>query len=217
MNKPLIIKNTHNRLFRRNQNMPDQNIDEYLVGNNNFSLTNSDSGKPVSKQDKFLMDGNKMLWHLDRFEQWKKGEKFAPIHIDAGLSKGCNIQCHYCYGVTQGIFYKSSAKKIFERDALINNYMKSAGEVGVRSIAFIGEAEPTLNPHLYEAVVVGKKSGIDISIGTNGVLLDTRKRGKAALEHLSWVRFNISAASDESYRKIDASKEFDTVIEKVKF
>ena len=95
--------------------------------------------------------------------------------------------------------------------------MKSAGEVGVRSVAFIGEAEPTLNPHLYEAVIVGKNAGIDMSIGTNGVLFDTGKRGKAALEHLSWIRFNISAASDESYRKIHASKEFDTVIEKVKF
>jgi MoaA/NifB/PqqE/SkfB family radical SAM enzyme len=217
MNKPLKIKNTHNRLFRRNQNMPDQNIDEYLVENLNLPLTNIDNGKPKSGQDKFLMDGNKMLWHLDRLEQWKKGEKFAPIHIDAGLSKGCNIQCHYCYGVTQGNFYKSTAKNYFERDALIYNYMKSAGEVGVRSIAFIGEAEPTLNPHLYEAVIVGKNSGIDMSIGTNGVLFDSGKRGKAALEHLSWIRFNISAASDESYRKIHASKEFDTVIEKVKF
>ena len=215
MNKPLP-KNTHNRLFRRNQNMPDQNIDEYLE-NIEYPITNTDQGKPKSNQDKFLMDGNKMLWHIDRLEQWKKGEKFAPIHIDAGLSKGCNIQCHYCYGVTQGNFYKSSAKRIFERDALINNYMKSAGEVGVRSIAFIGEAEPTLNPHLYEAVIVGKNSGIDMSIGTNGVLFDTGPHGKAALEHLSWIRFNISAASDESYRKIHASKEFDTVIEKVKF
>ena len=217
MNKPLTIKNTHNRLFRRNQNMPDQDFDEYLKDDSTFPVVSADNSKPKSGQDKFLMDGNKMLWHLDRFEQWKKGEKFAPIHIDAGLSKGCNIQCHYCYGVTQGNFYRASAKKIFERDALINNYMKSAGEVGVRSIAFIGEAEPTMNPHLYEAVVVGKKSGIDISIGTNGVLFDTRKRGKAALEHLSWIRFNISAASDESYRKIHASKEFDTVVEKVKF
>jgi wyosine [tRNA(Phe)-imidazoG37] synthetase (radical SAM superfamily) len=173
--------------------------------------------KPKSNQDKYLLDGNKMFWHQKRVEEWKNGERIAPIHIDSGLSKGCNIQCHYCFGVTQGNFYKSSAKKIFERNALINNYVKSAGEVGVKSIAFIGEAEPTLNPHMYEAIVVGKNSGVDISVGTNGVLYDTGKRGKAALEHLSWLRFNISAASDQSYRKIHASKEFDTVIEKVKF
>ena len=79
-------KNTHNRLFRRNQNMPDQNIDEYLKDNSTFPVVKADNGKPKSGQDKFLMDGNKMLWHVDRLEQWKKGEIFAPIDIDAGLS-----------------------------------------------------------------------------------------------------------------------------------
>ena len=43
-----------------------------------------------------------MLWHMDRYEAFKNGERFAPVHIDQGLSKGCNIACHYCYGVTQG-------------------------------------------------------------------------------------------------------------------
>jgi MoaA/NifB/PqqE/SkfB family radical SAM enzyme len=196
--------------------MPDQVVDLSMLKRNMPSLLNS-QGKHISSQDKYLMDGNKMLWHLDRVQAWKAGEKFAPIHIDSGLSKGCNIKCHYCYGVTQGNFYTESAKKYIDRDSLIENYLKSAGEMGVRSIAFIGEAEPTLNPHFYEAVVAGKQAGIDISAGTNGVLFDTGRDGQAALEHLSWLRFNISAASDESYRKIHASKMFDTVIEKIRF
>ena len=158
MNKPLNL--SHDRLFRRNANVPDQDISEYLNKNKNLPVT-QEVGKITSKQDKYLMDGNKMLWHMERFKAWQNSEIFAPIHIDAGLSKGCNIQCHYCYGVTQGNFYGAKAKKYFKKDALLNNYLKSAGEVGVKSIAFIGEAEPTLNPHLYEAVVVGKKSGID--------------------------------------------------------
>jgi len=182
----------------------------------------SDSGVsvPVSsvrgKNDKYRMDGNKMVWHLERVAAWQRGERIAPIHIDAGLSKGCNIKCHYCYGVTQGNFFRKGSERVFPREALIR-YMREAGEVGVRSIALIGEAEPTLNPAVYEAIVAGKKAGVDMSMGTNGVLLDTGKAGQEALEHLTWIRFNISAASDYSYRRVHASKEFPTVMEKIKF
>jgi MoaA/NifB/PqqE/SkfB family radical SAM enzyme len=195
--------------------MADQEIE--IANNLDLPSPYNSEGKIISKQDTYNMDGNKMLWHLDRLEDYKNGKRFAPVHIDSGLSKGCNIKCHYCYGVTQGNFYKESAKKFISREALIDNYLRSAGKVGVRSIAFIGEAEPTLNPHLYEAVVVGKESGIDISIGTNGILFDTGRDGQAALEHLSWLRFNVSAGSDKSYRLIHASKEFNTLLEKIKF
>ena len=84
-------------------------------------------------------------------------------------------------------------------------------------MGMIGEAEPTLNPHLYEAIVEGHKAGIDMALGTNGVLLDTGKEGTKALEHLKWIRFNLSAASDESYRKLHGSKEFSTLMKKIKW
>ena len=209
-------KLSHARWQKRNNKLPDQPIKL----KSDFELDQMikvPSTSDRNKNDKFLFDGNKMLWHLDRYEVFKKRERFAPVHIDQGLSKGCNIACHYCYGVTQGNFYKKGSERIFERNALLNNYLKSAGEVGVRSVAIIGEAEPTLNPNLYDAIVVGKNSGIDMSIATNGILWDASQKGEAALEHLEWMRFNISAASHESYIKIHASKEFNTVIEKIKY
>lgn len=166
--------------------------------------------------DQYMMDGNKMLWHMDRVEALKKGEKIAPIHIDAGLSKGCNIRCQYCFGVVQGNFYRKSAERYFPRDALLR-YVRDAGELGVRSMALIGEAEPLLNPHVYEAIVEGKKSGLDMSLGTNGILLDSGKNGEEALEHLTWIRFNISAATHKDYIRIHASRDFDKAVEKIKF
>lgn len=203
----------HDRLRPRNAITPDQTIPTTPRAAADYVIPTLEVRR---KNDKFLMDGNKMLWHLPRVAAWQRGERIAPIHIDQGISKGCNIQCHYCYGVTQGNFYRKGSERVFPREALLN-YMRSAGKIGVGSIAFIGEAEPTLNPALYDAVVLGKQSGVDISIATNGVLWDTGPAGEAALEHLSWIRFNISAASDASYRIIHASKEFPRVIEKIKF
>lgn len=166
--------------------------------------------------DKFMMNGHKLHWHLDRVLEWQRGEHIAPLHIDVGLGKGCNIHCHYCYGITQGNLYKKGANTYIPRNPLLR-YMREAGEVGVRSMALIGESEPTLNPYLYEAIVEGKKAGVDMAVGTNGILFDAGREGEEALEHLTFLRFNISAASKDSYRKLHGSKEFDTFLEKVKF
>ncbi len=166
--------------------------------------------------DTYVMDGHKMIWHTDRLNDWLNGKRISPIHIDAGLSKGCNIKCQYCYGVTQGNFFKKGAQEFFPREPLLR-YMKSAGAAGVRSIAFIGEAEPLLNPHVYEAIVEGKRAGIDMAMGTNGILYNDGPEGRTALEHLSWLRFNISAASDAAYRTIHGSKDFSIAVSKIKF
>lgn len=166
--------------------------------------------------DKYIMDGHKLYWHFDRINDWLNGKKIAPIHIDAGLSKGCNIKCEYCFGAVQRNFYKKGSNIFFPREPLLR-YVKEAGETGVKSMGFIGEGEPLLNPHVYEAIIEGNKAGVDISLGTNGILFDTGQSGREALRYLSWIRFNISAASDESYRRIHNSEEFSKVIEKICF
>lgn len=166
--------------------------------------------------DKFIMDGHKLYWHLDRVNDWLNGNRIAPLHIDVGLSKGCNIRCEYCFGAVQGNFYKKGSEIYFPREALIR-YVKEAGEAGVKSMAFVGEAEPLMNPYVYEAIIEGKKAGVDIALGTNGILFDTGENGEMALESLSWLRFNISAATDESYRKVHSSKDFLKLIEKIRF
>ncbi|WP_041972499.1 radical SAM/SPASM domain-containing protein [Geobacter sp. OR-1] len=166
--------------------------------------------------DRFLMDGHKLYWHLDRVTEWLRGDRISPIHIDAGLSKGCNIRCSYCFGVMQGNVYEEGLESCFPREPLLR-YMRDAGALGVRSIAFVGEAEPLVNPHAYEAIVCGKKSGVDMALGTNGTLFDTGKQGEEALEHLSWLRFNLSAASPDAYLRVHGRDLFAQVLEKIRF
>ena len=162
------------------------------------------------------MDGHKLYWHLDRVQDWLQGKRIAPIHIDVGLSKGCNIKCEYCFGAKQRNVYRQGFADYFPREPLLR-YMRDAGTVGVRSLALIGEGEPLLNPNVYDAIVAGKTAGVDISLATNGILYDTGPAGEGALEHLSWVRFNISAASPESYRRIHSSPDFAVALEKIRF
>lgn len=164
-------------------------------------------------EDKLIMDGHKLLWHLDRVNQWLKDEKIAPLHIDLGITTGCNMACRYCYGILQGRTGK--AKRYDMPKEALFRLLKDAKAVGVRSIALVGEGENTLNNALYAALNYARKIRLDMGLATNGVLLKKEKI-PALLNSLVWLRFNISAATPETYFKIHGAKEFDRVIKNIK-
>lgn len=163
-------------------------------------------------REKFRFDGHKMLYHLDRIQAWQQGERFAPIHIDMGLTKFCNTACLYCYAVVQNM----TKGTMIQRDALLR-YIEDCGKLGVRSIGFIGDGEPTLNPALYDATVLAKKNGIDTSMATNGLLLDM-DRAHDVLRDMTWIRFNLSAGDAEGFQRVHQSKakNFQLLVEKIK-
>lgn len=161
---------------------------------------------------RFRFDGHKMMHHLDRLAAWQRGERFAPVHIDMGLTKFCNTACIYCYAVVQNM----TRGTMIEREALLR-YIDDCGRLGVRSIGFIGDGEPTLNPALYDATVRAGELGVDTSMATNGLLLDM-DRAHDVLKNMSWIRFNLSAGTREGFRRVHQSKEdnFDLLIEKIR-
>jgi len=165
-----------------------------------------------NKTERFRFDGHKMLYHLDRVQAWQEGKPFAPIHIDMGLTKFCNTACIYCYAVVQNM----TKGQMIERQALLN-YIDDCGRLGVRSLGFIGDGEPTLNPTLYDATVRAAELNIDTSMATNGLLIDM-DRAHDLLKNMSWIRFNLSAGNSEGFLKVHQSqrKNFDLLIEKIK-
>ena len=165
-----------------------------------------------NKSKRFRFDGHKMMHHLDRIAAWQRGERFAPIHIDMGLTKFCNTACLYCYAVIQNM----TNGTMIGRDALLS-FIKNCGKLGVRSIGFIGDGEPTLNPTVYDAAILARESGIDTSMATNGILIDM-DRADDLLRNMSWIRFNLSAGDGEGFQRThqSAAKNFDLLIEKIR-
>jgi MoaA/NifB/PqqE/SkfB family radical SAM enzyme len=157
------------------------------------------------------MDGTKLLWHMDRVMQhFDRNERVAPIHIDWGLSKFCNVNCVFCFGIFQNL-----KKEYIQRDALLNS-IKDAADIGVKSIAFIGDGEPTLNPNLYDALKLGKELGLSMALSTSGVALDTDEKIETVLDCCEWMRFSISAGDQEGYKKIHRVDKFDKVVTNIK-
>lgn len=176
-------------------------------------LPNEYSGHTyLNKSEKFRLDGHKLIYHLDRIDGWLKGERIAPIHIDMGLTKFCNMGCIYCIGVTQVM-----SKGVMIEEGALLRFIRDCARLGVRSIGFIGDGEPTLNPAMYEAVSLAKECGIDIGMATNGLALDMKRAGQL-LKDATFIRFNLSAAAPGSFQKIHQSKpeNFNIIAEKIK-
>ena len=76
MNKPLTIKNTHNRLFRRNQNMPDQDIDKYLKNDSNLPVVNENREK-IKKMGLLALDHQRR-----NFSDISMCKKIEEIYLD---------------------------------------------------------------------------------------------------------------------------------------
>jgi MoaA/NifB/PqqE/SkfB family radical SAM enzyme len=165
-----------------------------------------------NKMERFRLDGHKLIYHADRVIAWLKGQRIAPIHIDMGLTKFCNMGCIYCIGVTQGM-----AKAVMIQPSALLRLIDDCGRLGVRSISFIGDGEPTLNPAMYEALISAKNFGIDVGIGTNGLLIDM-DRCDAILKNATFIRINLSCAEAKVFEKIHQSKaeNFNVIVEKIK-
>jgi radical SAM protein with 4Fe4S-binding SPASM domain len=158
------------------------------------------------------MDDTKLLWHMDRVrDRFDRTERIAPVHIDMGIAKFCNIRCEFCYA----IMTQNPSSALIKRDVLLNT-MRDAGAIGVRSIGFIGDGEPTCNPALKDALWEGKKAGLDLSVSTSGVLVNNDAIREAMLECCTWMRFCFSAGTREGYKKIHGKDFFDVVVENIK-
>jgi len=156
--------------------------------------------------DKRRMDADKTLWHMDRvIDHFDKGERVPPVHIDMGITKFCNINCVFCYGV-----YQNMGREKIDRDVLLQT-MKDASEIGVRSMGIIGDGEPTMNRALYDALEIGKKGGLDLALSTNGVTVNTDEKRLNILENTKWTRFCLAAGTREQYKQFHGVDKFDKV------
>ena len=159
----------------------------------------------------FLMNSHKLFWHLDRVNEWQSGANIAPLYIDMGITQRCNIACEYCYYAVP----ENQKKDTIPTESLIR-FLQEAAEVGVRAIGFLGDGEPMIHPGVYDAVIAGANAGLDMAISTNGVVMKEEMLPDF-LRALTWIRFNISAATPESYARVmgTAPKIFDRVVSNI--
>ncbi len=165
----------------------------------------------MTDHTQLILDGTKIPWHLERVEQWQRGERIAPITIDMALTRACNYACEYCYAMLQ-----ENDRKVITRDVILR-FLDDCAEIGVKGISFVSDGESTLSPAFVDAIKHGHSLGLSMAVGTNGLAI-TRLKAEEILPHLTYLRVNISAGERARYAEIMGVREewYDRVCQNVR-
>lgn len=168
--------------------------------------------------DKYAIDSHKLSFHPKRVSNWIEAEddveklkKIYPIYVEISPVGACNHRCTFC--AVDYIGYQN----IRWETELLKKRLEEMGKLGVKSIMYAGEGEPTLHKDIGKIAEYTKKSGIDCSLTTNFTGFNEGNADKL-LKFSSWIKISINAGTRESYAQIHRTKEkdFDKVIENMK-
>lgn len=152
--------------------------------------------------DKLKIDSHKLIYHVDRVNDWLNGKLVYPIYMEISPIGACNHRCTYC-----GLDFMEYQNR-FLGTKILKERLTELAKLGLKSVMFAGEGEPFLHKDIAEIVAHTKKSGIDVAITTNGVLFD-EKLSKEILEYTEWIKVGIDAATAGTFAKIHRAQKSD--------
>ncbi len=162
--------------------------------------------------DKYRIDSHKMMFHVKRVADWLEKKETYPIYMEVSPSGACNHRCFFCSVDFMGY------QKNFIDTKILKERITELGELGLKSIMFAGEGEPFLHKDLPSIIVHTKKSGIDVAITTNGVLMYPEVSDQI-INSVEWIKVSLNAGSAETYAKIHGTGEnnYNKVISNIEY
>ncbi|MFH0731399.1 MAG: radical SAM protein [Candidatus Omnitrophota bacterium] len=161
--------------------------------------------------DFFRIDSHKLIFHVDRVNEWLRGKSICPIYLEIAPAGGCNQRCIFC-----ALDYLSYQTRFLDFD-ILRKTVTQAASLGVKSIMYAGEGEPLLNKDIDKIVLFTKKCEIDVAITTNGVLL-SKAVSEKILSSLAWIRISLNAATPGNYARVHRARkqDFSIVLDNIK-
>ncbi|NWH04953.1 radical SAM protein [Desulfobacter latus] len=162
--------------------------------------------------DQFRIDSHKLMYHVNRVKKWLDGELIYPIYMEVSPCGSCNHRCSFC-----SVDFMGYQKKMIDA-GLLKKRITELGSLGLKSIMFAGEGEPFLHKQLSEIIVHTKKTGIDVAVTTNGVLMRPEISEKI-IASMAWVKVSLNAGQADTYAEIHQtqSDDFGRVLKNIEF
>ncbi|WP_300461641.1 radical SAM/SPASM domain-containing protein [Desulfobacula sp.] len=166
-------------------------VDKAIVENINSNCSNHLRGSDTFNNNRFFRESN-----------------YYGIEIE--INTNCNHRCCFC----PNIFNEQSA-----RFMSIDNFVHIISEAvscGIKNVSLNHYSEPTLHPNLIEMVAVAVKSGMRVTLFTNGsglsneVILSLSKF-LGAID----IVVNFPECSATTYERVTQSNQFSTVLSRV--
>ena len=168
--------------------------------------------------DNHNIDSHKLIFHpkrvsqwLEARDEWETAKSVYPIYVEISPMGACNHRCTFCSVDYIGYKTRSLDHKI------LKERLSEMVDLGIKSVMFAGEGEPTLWKPLPDILDHCHKIGIDTSLTTNMVPF-TNKNVDAFVRNCSWIKTSINAGSAKTYAEIHRTKEsdFDKVLNNFK-
>jgi MoaA/NifB/PqqE/SkfB family radical SAM enzyme len=139
-----------------------------------------------------IFDSDKILFHVDKLNDWQQGKNPYPVTVEIDLTNNCNHKCPGCCGSMKN-------HKKLKLDT-VKKVIDDIHGGGVRGIIFTGGGEPLLHKDFEEVVRYVSNKKIKLGLITNGGLLH-KKDIDLILKSFAWVRVSLDASDSDMYKK----------------
>ncbi|MGO9013561.1 MAG: radical SAM/SPASM domain-containing protein [Dissulfurispiraceae bacterium] len=140
-----------------------------------------------------------------------------PLQLDFQLNNRCNYRCPICYWSNpeqlQDSLEPPTEFPFAEFCRIVTQGMQSGY---LKVINFEGLNEPLLKKDLPDYISFAKKAGvIDLTLHTNGLLLDDEWSKRLIQSGLTRLMVSIDAFSQETYYKVRGSRKYTAVLKNI--
>ncbi len=161
--------------------------------------------------DKYGLDGHKLKYHVDRLNDWLKGNTIYPVLIEVSPTGSCNHRCVFC-----AMDFMEYEPRALRSDIFITRLEELAG-LGLKSIVYAGEGEPLMHPHVADFLRRGKDLGIHAGVASNGALLGP-ELAEEIMPVTEWIKLSIDAADAETHAALHGCRigDFERICDNLK-
>lgn len=164
----------------------------------------------MKKEFDSQFDSQKIVYHPDWIRRWRENPFLTtPIYMEISPIGLCNHRCTFCAKEVMGYPNRSLSTDLLMKfiTELRQLRAKDPDGLGVKSLMFAGEGEPTLHTELQKVIQTAFENGIEAALTTNATGL-TEKFSNQSLGHLSWIKASINAGTRDTYSLVhQTSKE----------
>ena len=155
------------------------------------------------------IDSQKLTFHPKRVSQWmdarndwESARSVYPIYVEISPVGACNHRCTFC-----SVDYIGYQKRSLELD-MLRPRLGEMAQLGIRSVMFAGEGEPTLWKPLPQLLDYCTEVGIDTSLTTNMVPF-SKGNVDAFVRNCTWIKTSVNAGTAATYSRVHRTKETD--------